>query len=105
MISVAQWEREAIAEWTVSALAYKKVQGVYLGAEPYGYRRENTKLVEVTGQAEIRVKIVAMRDDGLTLQAIADNLNASGVQTKRGCQWKCQTVKNVVDRQLAVVPA
>jgi hypothetical protein len=41
LMSVAQWEREAIGERTQEALSELKRQGVRLGGAPYGWRYSN----------------------------------------------------------------
>ena len=51
LVSVAQWEREAIGERTVAALAHKKTLGEHVGAPAFGYRVEGTGLVEVEAKA------------------------------------------------------
>jgi hypothetical protein len=43
----------------------------------------------------IRTRIAAMRADGMTLQAIADTLNAEGVPTMRGgARWRPSSVQS-----------
>lgn len=101
LVSVAQWEREAIGERTAAALAHKKDQGEYVGAAPYGYQLSGTQLETVEEQHEVIAHILDLRAAGLTLRAIADALNAEGVTTKRGSRWAAQTVKNVIDRAVA----
>jgi hypothetical protein len=41
LMSVAQWEREAIGERTQEALSERKRHGVQLGGAPYGWRYSN----------------------------------------------------------------
>lgn len=42
--------------------------------------------------------IVPMRESGSTLQQIAEALNAAGVPTPRGREWKPMSVKNALTR-------
>lgn len=79
MASVSDWERCRIGENTRNALAALKARGVRLG----GPR---------TISDELRFSVVAMRSDGLTLQAIADHLNAERVPTARGGAWQRGTI-------------
>jgi DNA invertase Pin-like site-specific DNA recombinase len=82
----AQLERAKIAENTRDALAHKKAQGVRLG-RPLSLP-ENTA-----------VMINHLRLEGLTLTAIAEELNSRGVPTAHGgSRWYPSTIKKVLDR-------
>jgi len=85
LMSVAQWEREAIGERTSTALQFKKSQGQKLGAPPLAC-------------PQTIARIRQLRDQGLTLRAIANQLTAEGFRTKRGGRWGPQTVKLILDR-------
>lgn len=98
LITVAQWEREAIAERTATALAHKQAQGEHVGSVPFGYRLEAGRLVAEAAEAAVIDRIVALRDAGLTLKAIADALTAEGVPTKRGGAWAPAQVSNILRR-------
>jgi len=44
---------------------------------------------------ELRERIAAMRAEGLTLQAIADTMNAEGIPTPRGgAEWRPSSVQS-----------
>lgn len=102
LMSVAQWEREAIGERTSTALRYKMAQGEHVGAVPYGYERtEDNRLVEVEEEAEVVARIRELRAAGASLRDIAAALNADGIKTKRGAQWAAVTIKRVLDRTAA----
>ena len=45
MATVGQWEREACAERTATALAHKRRNGVVYGSTPFGYQRRGNALV------------------------------------------------------------
>ncbi|MGV8123498.1 MAG: recombinase family protein [Candidatus Xenobiia bacterium LiM19] len=93
LMSVAQWEREAIGERTKAALSYKKQQGVKLG------RPEK----QITDPAEIKTiaYIRELREQGLTFRAIAARLDTEGYKTSRGGKWAPQTVKNLIESEVA----
>lgn len=84
MVAVAQWERTVIAQRTKDALAAKKAAGARLGRP-------------VATSPEIRQRIRDLRHGGLSLQAIADILNAEGIETVRGCAWTWHNVRRTVE--------
>jgi DNA invertase Pin-like site-specific DNA recombinase len=84
MSSVAELERNLIAERTRNALAVKRAQGTRLG-----------RPVRLPG--EIREFIVHARSEGFTLQSIADTLNARGIATAQGGKcWMPGTISAVL---------
>jgi len=50
------------------------------------------------GEAKIRNRIVSMRQNGSTLQAICDALNAEGIKTRYGRPWIPMTVQRIAKR-------
>ncbi len=80
--SVAEWERQVIAQRTRDALKALKASGVKLG---------RPRLLD-PGLAD---RIRAERDTGATLQAIADRLNAAGTTTPTGRSWSPALVRKV----------
>jgi DNA invertase Pin-like site-specific DNA recombinase len=86
VMSVAEWEREIIAERTREALAEAKEQGVRLG---------RPILVEPSTVELVR----GLRDAGHTLRAIAEELNGRGVPTAHGgARWRSSTLRGVLRR-------
>ena len=80
MASVAEYEADVIAERTREALAAKREQGTRLGRPS-------------TLPAEVRARIVAERQAGATLTAIAHGLNRDAVPTARGgACWRQSSV-------------
>jgi site-specific DNA recombinase len=98
LMSVAQWERETIGERTSTALQYKKSQGQHIGSVPYGYESIDKTLAVVESEAAAIALIQEMRQQGAKLQAIADELNAQNITSKRGGKWYATSVKNVLER-------
>ena len=80
---VAEWERNVIAERTRAALAARKAAGMRLGRP-------------VTLAADARRRVAELRGEGLTLQAVADQLTSEGVPTARGGSWYPSTVAGVL---------
>jgi DNA invertase Pin-like site-specific DNA recombinase len=80
--SVAEWERRIISVRTSEALAQRKAAGVQLGRPR-------------TLDPAIAKKIRSLRAEGVTLQAIADELNSEGVATPSGRTWSPALVRKV----------
>lgn len=113
LMSVAQWEREAIGERTRDAMAYKSTKNELVGEVPYGFEvshyREVTDrdgavrkipcLSPVAAEQAVVGKIRAWREGGLSLRAIAAKLTQDGVLTKTGKPaWYFTSVKRILDR-------
>jgi DNA invertase Pin-like site-specific DNA recombinase len=82
LITLGDWERERIAKRTRSGLAEVRASGKPTGRPAVSDRPD---LVE---------RITAMRAGNMTLQAIADQLNAEGVPTLRGgVMWRPSSVQ------------
>jgi DNA invertase Pin-like site-specific DNA recombinase len=85
LIEVSGWERERLSERTRQGLQ----------AARRGNRRGARRAV--ADDPELRERIVRMRAEGMTLQAIADHLNESGVPTVRGgAKWRPSSVQAAV---------
>jgi DNA invertase Pin-like site-specific DNA recombinase len=82
----SQYERRLIGERTRRALAVKRAEGVQLGRPR-------------TVPAEVAEYIASLREQGLTLQAIADTLNDEGVpRGQAGARWWPSTVSEILKR-------
>jgi DNA invertase Pin-like site-specific DNA recombinase len=107
--TIAQWEREVISERTRDALRAKARRGEHAGMVRYGYRSTGKRGLQVHDEAEqaIITRITEGRACGLSMQAIADQLNACGLATRRGSAWRVQYVANVLSglARAGAVPA
>ena len=82
VVSIGAWERRKVAERTRKGLAAARARGSATG---------RAAVHDVPGLKE---RIVEMRAQGMTLQAIADQLNAERVPTIRGGQqWRPSSVQ------------
>jgi DNA invertase Pin-like site-specific DNA recombinase len=82
LVEVSGWERERLSERTRQGLQAARLNGRG-GGRP-----------AVTDDPGLRDRILRMRADGMTLQAIADTLNAEGVPTLRGgAKWRHSSVQ------------
>jgi DNA invertase Pin-like site-specific DNA recombinase/peptidoglycan hydrolase-like protein with peptidoglycan-binding domain len=82
LITLGDWERERIARRTRSGLAEVRASGRPTGRP------------SVSDRPDLVQRINAMRGAHMTLQAIADQLNAEGVPTLRGgAMWRPSSVQ------------
>ena len=98
---LAEFEREQIGERTRMALAHKKASGDVYAATPFGFEAIAGRLVEVKRESAIVADILRMREAGASLADIANNLNAKGIEGKRGGNWFPSTVRYLIQRQAA----
>lgn len=100
LLSVAQWEREAIAERTKDALQSKIAKGERVGSVRYGYRvgDDGKTLIAVENEQNTIDLIKRLRfDRGLSYRKIGDELNRQGILTKSGKSiWTHTTVASVI---------
>lgn len=98
---LAEFEREQIGERTKMALRHKKAQGMVYAATPFGFEAVDGRLVEDAGESAVVGEIMTMRAAGQSLGAIAEQLNALGIEGKRGGRWFPSTVRYLIQRQAA----
>jgi DNA invertase Pin-like site-specific DNA recombinase len=98
MMSVAQWEREAIGERTREALRHKKASGLRAGNLPFGYQvgADGDTLLPHPDEQHALAIIRECRAAGFTLRAIAAELNRQGISTRRGSQWRHEYVAGIL---------
>jgi len=89
MAAIAEMERNVIAERTSDALRCKKRNGYKTGGDvPYGFdmeMKDNEKiLVPNEHEQKILKQVETMRQKGLTLKAIAEQLEQKMIKTKKG---------------------
>jgi DNA invertase Pin-like site-specific DNA recombinase len=82
LIDVSRWERKRISERTRHGLQAARMTG------------RSTGRPAVADDPNLSERIVQMRAQGMTLQAIADQLNEDGVPTVRGgTKWRHSSVQ------------
>jgi DNA invertase Pin-like site-specific DNA recombinase len=79
LAAMARWERRIIGQRTKEGMAAARAKGVLPG------RRSAVP-------PEVQARLLAMRDQGLTLTVIANRLNADGVPTATGTRWTTSAV-------------
>jgi DNA invertase Pin-like site-specific DNA recombinase len=100
LLSVAQWERETIAERTRDALQHKIHKGERCGKVRFGFALadDGKTLLPVAAEQEAIQLMHELRTAGQTLRDIAAELNRRGIQTKEGKPWKHTTVTGILAR-------
>jgi DNA invertase Pin-like site-specific DNA recombinase len=84
LATFAAFERDLISERTKAALAVKRAEGVRLGRPS-------------VLDDEVRKRIIDLRSEGLSLQAIAVLLNEDGVQGAHGGRWHPTSVRRALN--------
>jgi DNA invertase Pin-like site-specific DNA recombinase len=93
MVSVSQWEREAIGERTRDAMRHKRAKGERVGTIPFGFRMGGDGLLaEDAAEQGVLSRIRELKAAGRTVREIADELNRQGYTTRRGTAWRFQYV-------------
>lgn len=106
MVSVSQWEREAIGERTRDAMAHMKATRQAYGPTPYGFERKGDMLTTADDEQGTVQQIRQWHTNGWTLRKIAGELNRLGVATKNGgAAWYASTVRRIVTNKLHMVAA
>ena len=98
MVSVSQWEREAIGERTRDAMRHKIARGIWVGNTRYGFRLAVDKRHVQPEPAEqaILERIQRLRKGGKSLRKIADQLNRLKIRTRQGSPWRHEYVARLL---------
>ena len=98
LATLAEFERDQIAERTSAALQHKRSRGERVGNTPYGWRvgDDGVRLVQDEVEQGTIARIADLRDHGLTLARIAGRLNAEGRTSRTGGPWLLQSVARIL---------
>ena len=101
MGAVSQWEREAIGERTREALRHKRNKGERVGYIEFGYRlaADGKHLEPDPAEQAALAAIRKLRAQDCTLRGTAAALNRQGHRTRRGSQWRLESVNRVLHRE------
>ena len=97
MTAVSQWEREAIGERTRDALNHKRTNGERVGNIAFGYRigSDGVHVEPEPAEQAMITAIGELRARGRSLRRIAIDLNRRGWRTRRGSEWRLESVARV----------
>ena len=99
LMSVSQWEREAIGERTQAAMDVKKSRGERVGSIPYGWQvaPHGPVLVEEPTEQHLIASIFALRrNPKCSLRDVANAINTAGYTNRSGNPFQAQTIKNII---------
>lgn len=98
MVSVSQWEREAIGERTRDAMRHKKSNLERVGAVPFGFRlKEDGVHLEPDPAEQLIISAIHdLRRVGLSTRKIADVLNHRGYRLRQGAEWTFGRVAQIL---------
>ncbi|MBJ8109998.1 recombinase family protein [Bacillus cereus group sp. N6] len=91
----AQYSRTLSSSIT-AALAVKVRRGEHIGKVPYGYNRENQKLVIKKEEADNVKKMYKWYIDGWGYKKITNELNRLGVKSKTKKHWQMTSVQRIL---------
>ena len=96
-----EFERDQVAERTRLAMAHMRKNGKRIsGRIPFGYdlAPDGVSLVENRKEQEAIALMRRLRTEGLTLQAICNELEARGIKTKTDTTWAPATVSGILKK-------
>jgi DNA invertase Pin-like site-specific DNA recombinase len=95
--AMAQEERRLIGLRTKAALAAAKVKGIILGKTGRALADRNKARARAFADG-VRETLVELKEQGLSLRAIASTLNERGIASAQGGRWHLRTVQLVLER-------
>jgi DNA invertase Pin-like site-specific DNA recombinase len=98
---VGQWEREAIAERTSTALSHKRRCGLVYGPTPFGYRRDGGTLTPDPIEHQGLLEAMCMDRAGASFLEIGRFLTELGVKPHRGKAWHASSVRAMLRSRIA----
>jgi len=94
--AMAQMERDLISERTKEALQYKKSRLQTYSPTPFGFDREDEYIKPNKKELRIVKLIKKLRREGLSYQAITDELNKEKIPTKNNGSWSKSSVWRIL---------
>lgn len=100
MGALAQMEREQTVERIEAVMEYKREKGDHMGKIPFGYEREDGRLIQEAQENKALKLMKTMRADGLSYHKIAKYLNEEQIPTKKkNGRWHASTVREILLRK------
>lgn len=100
LVSVSQWEREAISDRTRQAMQYKRQQGEFCGGHPpYGFTNVDGRLIEHTSEQATINRARQLASEGYSLSRIGGHLAREGRMTRQGTAWSDKQVSRLIEQE------
>lgn len=105
VMAFASYERLVIGARTKAALRVKKARGERVGAVPLGYRLSpgGERIEPDPGEQRVIALVHQLRETGLSLRQIDEELRARGHRPRRGDHFHVQTLANVLKSDAVAV--
>jgi site-specific DNA recombinase len=99
---IAQLESEQIGERVKVGMTQKAKKGAgYLGfGQPFGYLYQDRSLCVIESEAEVVQTIYSLYLGGLSIQDIANHLDANNIKSKKGSVWSKEAISNILHNPL-----
>ena len=96
-------QKRELDEYRQAHLNFEKLNGYYGGLAPFGYSREDGKLVHDPTTSSMVERIFTMARDGEKITDIAAWLDSAGIPTSRdSSHWSDNTVKSILRNSVYV---
>ena len=93
---LGEFEREQVAERTRGAILHLKAKGQRYGSIPHGFRDEGGQLVKDAREAEVVRLVQSLRERGLSLRKISDELAARGAFNREGRPFNHNSINSML---------
>ncbi|NMH72822.1 recombinase family protein [Bacillus sp. RO2] len=93
--ALAQWERENLGERVRMGQIEKARQGQYSAKAPFGYYKNDNRLVKDPNESQVVLNIIRLVKEGCTIRKIAHHLDDT-YPPIRGYKWHIRTILDIL---------
>jgi site-specific DNA recombinase len=101
LTTLAQWERETIAERTKDALQHKRSKGEYTGGQaPYGFERgDDGLLIKSEEEQKVIASVRRYRASGVSYRSACERLAARGILSRKNTAFNPSQLHRMINRK------